>query len=117
MSNFEDGYMDCIGWCECNSDNPELEFASWSGEAIDQAERDCVDFQADNAALLAQAYDCDYSEARAGHDFWLTRNGHGCGFWCRDELGDELGQALTVAAHKFGPCDVYAGDNGWLYLC
>lgn len=46
----------------------------------------------------------------AAHDFWLTRNGHGVGFWDRG-LGD-LGGALTDAAKGFGECALYVGDDG-----
>lgn len=35
-----------------------------------------------------------------GHDFWLTRNGHGAGFWDRG-LG-ELGDRLTALAKAYG---------------
>lgn len=47
---------------------------------------------------------------QVGHDFWLTRNGHGAGFWDRG-LGD-LGKKLSDAARVYGSVDVYAGDNG-----
>lgn len=47
------------------------------------------------------------------HDFWLTRNGHGAGFWDRG-LG-ELGTALTKAAKTFGTCDLYV-DNDIVYV-
>lgn len=40
------------------------------------------------------------SWACAGHDFALTRNGHGAGFWDRG-MG-ELGERLTDAAHAYG---------------
>lgn len=80
---------------------------------------DCAKFLADNAADLAL-----YEEARpgneqyssadlAGHDFWLTRNGHGVGFWDRD-IG-ELGDRLTTAAHAFTEVDLYVGDDGMIY--
>lgn len=60
---------------------------------------ECESFQRDNADDLALAYDRDYSPARAGHDYWLTRNGHGAGYWDRDELeADGLGDRLTEAA-------------------
>jgi hypothetical protein len=37
-----------------------------------------------------------------GHNFWLTRNRHGAGFW---DLGlGERGQWLTQMAHPFGEC-------------
>lgn len=43
----------------------------------------------------------------AGHDFWLTRNGHGSGFWDRDESTyNGNGDKLTKIAKKFGSSDV-----------
>ena len=53
------------------------------------------------------------NEERLGHDFWLTRNGHGAGFWDRG-LG-ELGQKLTEATKTFGTSDLYIGDDGKIY--
>lgn len=60
---------------------------------------DCAKFQTEHAGLLAQAYArAGYGEERAGHDYWLTRNGHGAGFWDRDELeADGLGDKLSDA--------------------
>jgi hypothetical protein len=49
-----------------------------------------------------------------GHDFWLTRNGHGAGFWDRGYGAD--GQALTDAAKVWGGSDAYVGDDGRVYL-
>ncbi len=48
------------------------------------------------------------------HDFWLTRNRHGAGFWDRG-LG-ELGNRLTELAHTYGSCDLYIGDDGLIYI-
>ncbi len=47
---------------------------------------------------------------QCGHDFWLTRNGHGAGFWDRG-LG-ALGERLTKAAKAFGSVDLYVNDDG-----
>ena len=47
---------------------------------------DCALFQTANAALLDEAYGRDYDAEQAGRDFWYTRNGHGVGFWDREEL-------------------------------
>lgn len=62
-----------------------------------------------------------YDAARLGHDLWLTRNGHGAGFWDRDELDDpdlgpSLGDALTACAEQMGARDAYAGDDGLIYI-
>lgn len=55
--------------------------------------------------------DREPAEARAGHDFWLTRGGHGTGFWDRG-LG-ELGDRLSDAAQAYGePCNMTPIDMG-----
>jgi hypothetical protein len=47
----------------------------------------------------------------AGHDFWLTRNHHGAGFWDGDwATGDELSEI----AHTFPEVNVFVGDDGTL---
>ena len=66
-------------------------------EWLAQAVIDCALFASENASLLKQAG----TDSQNGHDFWLTRNGHGAGFWDRG-YADEVGDALTEAAHAFG---------------
>jgi len=53
--------------------------------------------------------------AAMGHDIWLTRQGHGVGFWDRKELPATLRDACTQACRKMGECypEFY---RGWLYL-
>ena len=78
----------------------------------------CEDFIEANASDLA-AYSAKMAcgqwsaEDRAGHDFWLTRNGHGVGFWDRG-LG-ALGDRLSKAAELYGSVDLYVGDDGLIY--
>lgn len=67
-----------------------------------------------------------YLEVRSAgsfiHDYWLTRNHHGAGFWDRG-LGD-LGDRLTEAAQQDGDYHVWEsldseghvkGYTGWFY--
>jgi hypothetical protein len=85
-------------------------------EAQAKMRADCdafVDANARDLRRYVEAMGWD-GEARAGHDFWLTRNRHGAGFWDRG-LG-ELGNRLTDASHAFGECDLYVGDDGRLYI-
>lgn len=53
-------------------------------------------------------------------DFWLTRNGHGRGFWDRAPSDDpdytEIGEKLTLIAESFRTVDPYVGDDGLLYF-
>jgi hypothetical protein len=77
-------------------------------DTVKQAEKDCADFR-DDAGDLLDGID----ESQAAHDFWLTRNGHGAGFWDRG-LG-KVGQKLTKIAKDFGSVDLYVGDDGTIY--
>ena len=63
-------------------------------------------FQQENATLIDQA---QLSESRAGHCFWLSRNGHGSGFF--DEYSQtecdayEKEQAIAVETRDFSKRD------------
>lgn len=70
--------------------------------ALDAMIEDSQKFQRENAELLAQAGD----DAQNGHDFWLTRNHHGAGFWDRD-YDEVVGKKLTDAAHAYGEVHLY----------
>jgi hypothetical protein len=77
---------------------------------------DCAKFQAINRKLLVDAYNRGFSKSSAGHDFWLTRNGHGAGFWDRNLLDEGgLGDKLTAATKSFGGFNLYVGDDGKIY--
>ena len=62
-------------------------------------EIDCLKFYYDNEELISH----DYSQA--GHDFWLTRNGHGTGFWDREEIWTVNAEYLSGKAKQFGEFD------------
>jgi hypothetical protein len=57
------------------------------------------------------AYVNAYSWASLGHDFCLTRDRHGAGFWDRG-LGD-LGRRLTDAAHPYGDSGFMPHDDDY----
>lgn len=52
---------------------------------------------------------------QAGHDFWLTRVGHGCGFWERSDWPAAIGDRLTAASERAGERNIIAGDDGQLH--
>jgi hypothetical protein len=52
----------------------------------------------------------------AGHDFWLTRNGHGCGYWDGD-WPKGVAEGLDRLARSFGAFDLYLGDDGLIHGC
>lgn len=57
-------------------------------------------------------------EASLGHDLYLTSAGHGVGFWCRDELTEELREALASLCgwRKAIPEPEPHFYRGWMYL-
>lgn len=117
MQNFLDAYLECALWSSCDMDTEEpldndFDVDDFAPEAIEQAKADCEDFQAANEADLA-LYAEELDEANAGHDFWLTRNGHGAGFWARG-MG-EVGDRLTEMSKPYGEAYIYHHD-GRLYF-
>jgi len=50
----------------------------------------------------------------AGHDYWLTRNGHGAGFWDGD-WPEPYAAQLDDSAHAYGTVELYVGDDGKIY--
>jgi hypothetical protein len=74
---------------------------------------DCAAFTESCHAYLVAANEQGRDDKQLGHDFYLTRNGHGAGFWDRG-LG-KLGDELTAMADPFGSYELYIGDDGKLY--
>jgi hypothetical protein len=68
------------------------------------------------AALKADGYDASDGTGRLGqfaHDYVLTRNGHGTGFWDRPSLmNGGLGAQLSDAIREYPDMEVEIGDNG-----
>lgn len=79
----------------------DLEF---SRETKQKMLDDCQKFIKEAGAWLDSV-----SPDQAGHDFWLTRNGHGAGFWDRG-LG-RIGDKLTAIAKSFGAVDLFVDDK------
>lgn len=110
---FTAAYITAALWASTTDDGTPLDDldADLAPEARARMEADAADFYAANAPLWADAP--DYGDGDAGHDFWLTRNRHGAGFWDRG-LGD-LGRTLTDAAQAYGECDLVVGDDALVY--
>lgn len=120
-------YAKCALWSSCGpSEEPHacenlddlFGLDDISPECHASMRADCLDFIRANFADLQEycaRMRCEQwtGEARAGHDFWLTRNGHGAGFW--DRGLDALGDRLSNAAQVYRGVDLYPGDDGQIY--
>ncbi len=116
LDQFTRAYIQCALWSSTDGDTDTSLYQNYdigdiAPSELDRIIADCADFQSTNEALLKQAGTAEQN----GHDYWLTRNGHGAGFWDRG-YSKELGQALTDAAHKSGESDLYVGDDGKVYI-
>lgn len=112
-----------IGYMECSlfTDLPDGE--------VGQGEFDCTPYlpnfseQAKESAAIACAQFFSYNVTdlaevdarRAGNDLWYTRNGHGTGFWDRDEIEESARKRLADAARKMGERHLVRGDDGKFY--
>jgi hypothetical protein len=128
MDNFTRGYIVCALWSSTDNSNDQggdplddnYSLDDLAPATLETIKADCADFQMSNKGLLTQAYklyplsgEQHAPEEQAGHDFWLTRNGHGAGFWDRG-IGI-VGEKLTVSSKVYGSVDLYVGDDGLIY--
>lgn len=77
---------------------------------------DCMAFMHQNAQDIAT---CTKGDSQTAHDFWLSRNGHGAGFFDAyrgDPYPDDVAKRLQEAARAFGECNLYVGDDGMIYF-
>lgn len=109
LDAFTQGFIEAAFFCESSCYDAAEFFTDEAQEAVREGQADgsipsdssvsdidrdsfclikdiCDKFQTDNAALLQEAYACDYDEEQAGRDLYYTRAGHGVGYWSREEL-------------------------------
>lgn len=106
LDTFTRQYVATLLWSESPDDGSwdGLSWDDFSSEAQSKIIADCERFQGRNWELI------DDDLEMAGHDFALTRNGHGAGFWDGD--WPENGDKLTEESKAFGECHVYQSDEG-----
>lgn len=115
LHKVETAYMVCALWSSIDDEDRPLDdlysiddIASSTRERMRSDVAEFIDFARDD--LLESGLDCE----QIGHDFWLTRNQHGAGFWDRG-LSDDLGHKLSDIARAFMEVHLYVGDDGLIY--
>ena len=114
-------YMQCALFTSTDEDGEPLDglYETWdlSDEAQTSMIEDCEGFL-DQLDVAGVDWRQGWSTEQLGHDLWLTRNGHGAGFWDRyyNDPRAKLGDELTKWAKSFGSSDLYVGDDGKLYV-
>ncbi len=128
LDDFTRQYLVTALWAEHDNSDPDTggdpfdknyDLDDLDPDVLRDAIRDCADFQQRCRPALRDAFlqrDPDGSGAlsMAGHDFWLTRNGHGAGFGDGDWVYPVDG-LLGDIARTYSQVDLYLGDDGRIY--
>jgi hypothetical protein len=118
LATFTAAYIECLLWSEIDYDADENGTGNFEGRerdltkvALKEIDRDCISFYAQYLEICPEALQDD---DQAGHDFCLSRNKHGAGFWDGDwgTIGDEL----HAATKAYGIQGLTAGGDGRLYI-
>jgi len=120
-----ESYIECALWASScyermDGDNPipfdmveDCEGMSDAAQAIMESE--LRDFTAKADLIIFESKDWEAmgielpSDSQIAHDFWLTRNGHGAGFWGRGI--EELGERLTELAESYSERHLWLNDK------
>lgn len=112
-------YFEAMLWATNDTDNSDCTLDEIydnddiSPELLASSKEDIKAFYNTAFSIFAN-YNVSMELGQVGHDFFLTRCGHGAGFWDRG-LG-KAGDKLTEACKAYGSIDPYAGDDGLIYI-
>ena len=119
FQTFRRAYLVAALWTSNDGENGEIQLDEYfSVDDISRnwrrdATRECLSFYRDNAATW-RAH--GWTDEQAGHDFWMTRNGHGVGFWDRNFCDEcearecPAGDALSDACKPYDEVYLSAWD-------
>lgn len=107
---FRDAYREAIVFTDCQYEEDEGYGAAFSADMEERIEADCRAFCNAHHLLFKPC-----GARKAGHDFWLTRNGHGAGFW-DGGWPEPQSSVLDDASESFGVVVVEKGDDGLLHM-
>lgn len=111
LSKIAEAYFICALWSSSDENDVPLDsnysLLDLSFNFRSESEKDIQEF----VELAGDMLD-EWSEDQIGYDLWLTRNGHGAGFWDRDlPYKDELSE-LCGFGTKFTEIGLYVTDGG-----
>ncbi len=126
FDEFFTAYLEAALWSSNDESNPlggfplddNYDIEDFTPEALAKMKADCEKFLKDNGHLLTDENCYNTScptMARAGHDFWLTRHHHGCGFWDGD-WEEAVGETLTEKSQEYDEIDIIVGEDGKLHV-
>ncbi len=128
LDEFTTAYIECMLWSTNDESTPEggvpldenYDIKDIDDNSLRNIIVDCEAFQRKHAdSISCGPENLLYTllrsvKAQAGHDFWLTRNGHGAGFW-DGGWEREVGERMSKTCEKMGEVTPCVGVNGKIY--
>lgn len=112
FKTFFHSFIETALWCssDINSDSDtSLQNQGYSIDDIDPS--NLASLKTDCRFFFDENYSKIQTNIRlAGHDFWLTSNRHGAGFWDGD-WEENIGKELTEDSHKFSEHTFYVNEG------
>ncbi len=100
-------------WSSCDDESVPWDrnynLSDFSVTAFAKATKDLLEFKKKTENLK---FEVDYDQV--AHDLWLSRNGHGTGFFDKPEFYGEHCKGLQQLARDMGECHIQLCSNGKL---
>jgi hypothetical protein len=112
-------YLEAALFADWPEENTPRSIFDATQATIDAATADCMSFLnragEHGSAYLASDFANSIGFEQVGHDFWLTRQGHGAGFWDRPEIyGEHQADGLAKLARHYGQLNLHhTGGRYW----
>jgi hypothetical protein len=114
MSRLLTSYLESVFWTETDNNEIPLD-RNYSHKDVDADTR--IRMQTDIDSFFEKA--CEIAPEESSeflmHNFWLTRNRSGAGFWDGRCASEEIGRKLTELSHTYREVCTYVGDDGKIY--
>lgn len=95
LVSFTQAYIECALWADLPENDKETSFIDLPENVQEEMKTDAKEFYENYSHMWE-------NDEQAGHDFWLTRQGHGTGFWDREEIYGKYTDILTENSKWYG---------------
>ena len=112
-----DGYLDALFFTEEGVHEDEYGNDTMEDKTLSDIDNDTkVEIEKEVEWFVNSAGDVfeELSDDQIGHDFWLTRNGHGSGFFERINDSENL-ETIEELCNILGTVGTYVGDDGKIH--
>lgn len=121
LQDFTNAYIEAMLWSTLDDNYEFLDMDynidSFDSDSVNKIIKDCSKFYKNNKHYFIYNNSKEYgysNDEMAGHDFFLTRMGHGTGFWDNEYL--EHKSLLTEKSKEFKAYDDIFVQDGKIFV-